>query len=55
MKKSGEACFKVSISKDSKRKSGWRIIPGFVIHLHKKDLSLLLRPPSPFSAELSLG
>jgi hypothetical protein len=37
----GEACFRISIYKNSKCKTGWGIIPIFAIHLHSKDILLL--------------
>ena len=37
----GEGCFILTIIKDNKYKSGWRVACRFVISLHKKDLMLL--------------
>ena len=45
----GEGCFFVTISKDSKRNTGWKVQPSFSIELSKKDLILLHRIQSFFS------
>lgn len=37
----GEGSFMLTIIKDNKYKSGWRVVCRFIINLHKKDLSLL--------------
>lgn len=37
----GEGCFLISISKDNKFKTGWRVKHYFAIHIHKKDQALL--------------
>jgi len=37
----GDASFNLSIYRDNKRKSGWRIIPSFAIELKARDLPLL--------------
>jgi hypothetical protein len=37
-----EACFGFRIRKNNKLKIGWEVIPYFFIHLHVKDLPLLL-------------
>ena len=36
-----EGCFLISLYKDDKYKTGWRVKLCFEIHLHKKDLTLL--------------
>lgn len=36
-----ESNFSLRITKDNKRKTGWRILPIFVIELHKRDITLL--------------
>lgn len=46
----GEGTFTVSIYKSKDRKTEWRIQPSFSIELHKKDLTLLNRIQSFFSA-----
>jgi len=43
-----EACFHLSIGKNSKYKSGYYVNPGYSIGLHKKDLSLLEKIQSYF-------
>nr|QCW06948.1 hypothetical protein [Drechslerella brochopaga] len=43
-----EACFHLSIGKNSKYKIGYYVNPGFSIGLHKKDLSLLEKIQSYF-------
>lgn len=43
-----EGSFYLGMSKDSKRSSGWSLIPGFAIKLHSKDLSLLTQIQSFF-------
>ena len=37
----GEGSFTLSIYKDEKYKTGWRVRLFFEIHLHKKDLKIL--------------
>lgn len=44
----GESSFSVTIYKDSKRKTGWRITPSFSIELHGKDIILLQKIKSFF-------
>lgn len=44
----GEACFLISIRKNSKYKSGWRVETIFQINVHKKDKALLEKLQSYF-------
>nr|QCW06943.1 hypothetical protein [Drechslerella brochopaga] len=44
-----DGCFWISISKDTKFKTGWRVRPYFEIHLHSKDLVLLREIQSFFN------
>lgn len=44
----GEACFHLSIGKNSKYKNGYYVNPGFSIGLHKKDRALLEKIQSYF-------
>ena len=44
-----EGSFLIIISKDKKYKTGWRVIPCFLIGLHQKDLALLEQIQSHFS------
>jgi hypothetical protein len=39
----GESNFHISILKDKKYKSGWRVLASFQICLHLRDLDLLLQ------------
>ena len=36
-----EGCFSIGIRPDAKLKTKWRVLPVFIIKLHKKDLSIL--------------
>jgi len=36
-----ESSFSLRITKDSGRKTGWRVLPIFTIELHKRDIALL--------------
>ena len=36
-----EGCFSIGIRPDAKLKIKWRVLPVFIIKLHKKDLSIL--------------
>jgi LAGLIDADG endonuclease. len=36
-----EACFSIGIRPDAKLKTKWRVLPVFIIKLHKKDLTIL--------------
>jgi len=38
-----EGCFRIKITKDSKRTSGMRVVPSFEIHLDKRELALVHR------------
>lgn len=38
-----EASFSIRITKDKNRKTGWRVLPIFIIELHSKDIVLLRR------------
>nr|YP_009577871.1 LAGLIDADG endonuclease [Cordyceps cicadae]QBG64861.1 LAGLIDADG endonuclease [Cordyceps cicadae] len=36
-----EGCFYISITKNTKFKTGWKVLAFFEIHIHKKDVELL--------------
>ena len=36
-----EGCFYISITKNTKFKTGWKVLAFFEIHIHKKDIELL--------------
>ena len=44
----GEGCWSISIYRDKNLKTGWRIIPVFIIGLHARDLFLLEKIKSYF-------
>ena len=46
--KTGEACFHISILKDKKYKTGYRVVAIFTIQLHSKDIILLEKIKSYF-------
>jgi hypothetical protein len=45
-----ESCFSVSLSKDSRQKTGWRVRVCFKFGLHSRDLALLGRIQAYFGA-----
>jgi LAGLIDADG endonuclease len=51
----GEGTFSISIRKDNEYKIGWHICAEFKIHLHKRDLNLLLQLQDFFSGTGSIS